>query len=596
MTTQHRTVINAEALLFSNLFHNGLFVVPWHQRYYDWKADDVRALLLDIDEAIKEDRDCYFLGTIMLVEVEPRKWEINDGQQRMVTVSLICAVLGSRFAREATGSQREGFALRMLFDLDTNSVWTYEDVEHYTPRISPPQNDAMRYRQMIRGNTIGTNGKLTAAWTEIEKFFTPMNLKKSEEFFDFLHTKLEVACLRVPSNLDSNAVYETLNNRGKMLDDLDLIRNHLYSYFNVVGESERRLSVHENLERIRTTITSTNKASEYLRCHLQCRFGFLRKDNFYRDVRSAIQTRSNNGSRPVDSLADYAFHLTKQITAPESLELFQTMTATGPDAEFIRVFEKDSGTTNSPRNLEVFLRELSGYKVTQPLVFAILTWYIQESDGRKKRRIARIANRNLNRLATFVLRTAFVAPKFEPSHFETEFSNYAKHVATTSDLPNDEFADFLRDCDNSEHGVLDDSRFQNAMIEATMKGNSKIKQFLLGINRNMPHGARLLNERSCNVEHILPESPQHWNGWVGFDEYDRGDWVHRIGNLTLMGPTDNRPGPKYNGNFAKKRESYNDSEVALTRELSKYDDWTPNIIEKRQREMAKRAVQAWTFD
>ncbi len=582
-------------MLFSDLFPQGRFAVPWHQRYYDWKPSDVRALLYDIDEAIKEKRECYFLGAVMLVEVEPRKWEINDGQQRMVTISLICAALCRRFAREERGSQREGLALCMLFDLNTNSVSTSDDVERYTPRISPPQNDAARYHQLIRGNTIGTNGKLTAAWAEIEKFFTPMSQEKSKEYFDFLYKKLEITCLQVPSNIDSNAVYETLNYRGKKLDDLDLIRNHLYSHFNVTGESERRQSIHVNLERIRTTIASTTKASEYLRCHLQCRFGFLSKDNFYRDVRSAIKTRRNNERGPTGSQADYVFHLTKQISAPESLQLFQTMTAKGPEPEFIRAFEKDSGTTNSPRNLEVFFRELGAYKVTQPLIFAMLTRYIRESDGGTKRQIARSVNKNLSRLATFVLRTAFVAPKFEPSHFETKFSNYAKHIATANVLPNDKFADFLKECDASEHGVLDDSKFQNAMVEATMKDKKKIKRFLLGINRNIQHGARLLNEQSCNVEHILPESSQHWSAWTSFKDVDGSEWVNRIGNLTLVGPADNQPGPKYNGDFAKKRESYRGSEVALTRELSKHVDWTPTTVEARQRELAKRAARVWTF-
>ena len=98
------------------------------------------------------------------------------------------------------------------------------------------------------------------------------------------------------------------------------------------------------------------------------------------------------------------------------------------------------------------------------------------------------------------------------------------------------------------------------------------------------------------MEHILPKSPQHWNGWAGFNEVDGSEWIHRIGNLTLMGPADNRPGKKYNDNFAKKRrEAYQDSSIMLTRRLSQYDDWNPTNIEIRQREMAKLAVCVWKF-
>lgn len=528
----------------------------------------------------------------MLVETASQCWEINDGQQRMVTISLICAALCRRFPR---GSQREGHALRILFDREANSTWTLDDAEHHYPRISPPQNDEMRYYQIIRGNTIGTNGMLTVAWTEIETFFSPMSFEKWEQYFDFLMEKLEVTCLLVPPRIDPNAVYETINCRGKPLDDIDRIRNYLYSHFNVAGDSQRKISLHKNLEMVRIVIPSTKKSAEYMRCHLQCRFGFLRKDRFYRDVREAIRTQRGKKRDSVKSLADYAFALTKEITSPESLGLFRIMTATSPDPDFIRAFEIASGTTKSPRNLAVFLRELRGYTVAQPLVFAILLRYIRESDGRKKKRLAKIAYRNLNRLATFVLRTAFVAPKFEPSHFETEFSNYAKEITFATDLPDTAFADFLRGCDRSKYGVLDDSRFQSAIVEARMTGAMKIRQFLLGINGILQSDARLLNERFCSIEHVLPKSSQHWTGWTGFNLVDGADWVDRIGNLTLMGPTDNKPGPKYNGDFAKKRESYRNSGLKLTRELGEFTEWTPDAIEARQRTMAKRATDVWQF-
>ena len=454
MTTQQQTkpVIGAEAIVFSDLFHRGRFDVPWHQRYYDWKPSDVRALLDDIDDAINENRACYFLGAIILVEVRLGRWEINDGQQRMVTMSLMCAALCRRFAHEAKGSQREGFALRMLFDLDANSPSTSDDARYYIPRISPPSNYKMWYRQMICGNTIGTNGTLTAAWREIDTFFSAMSLDKLEKYFDFILKKLEVACLWIPPCIDPNSVYETINCRGKTLDDLDLIRNYLYSHFNASGDTERRESVHENLERIRIVIPTTNKASEYMRCHLQCKFGFLRKDNFYRDAREAIRKQKDTRRGETAPLTDYIFNLTEQIGSNAPLALFRTMTSSNPDPEFLGVFEVASGTVNSRRNLVVFLRELSVYTVTQPLVFALLTWYIRESDGRKRRRLAKIVNKNLSRLATFVLRTAFVGKKFEPSHFEMKFSDYAKAITTAADIPDADFADFLRDCDRMEYG------------------------------------------------------------------------------------------------------------------------------------------------
>ena len=411
-----------------------------------------------------------------------------------------------------------------------------------------------------------------------------------------MREKLEVACLEVPRDLDPNAIYETINSRGKQLDDLDRIRNFIYSHFNAAAEAQRRISVHANLERVGESFRSSSKATEYLRCRLQCRYGFLRSDNFYRDVRQAIREQRARGSRPQIAPADYAFELTREVTSPEDIGLYRTLTASNPDPEVLHAFESASRTGNSPRNVGVFLSELNGYGVTRPLVFALMSKYVRETDGRRKRSVARKVNRCLHHLATFVMRTAFVAPKFESSHFETEFSNYAKETASSDNLDQDRFSRFLRECDRASHGILNDTRFEGIMAQTAMTGHPKIKKFLLGVNRHQRPDAVVLNEAQCSVEHILPVSSAHHTRWSGFQKVDADDWTRRLGNLTLMSRADNRPGSTFNSNFARKREIYRGSSFALTRELDQYAEWTPDAIEQRQRAMARAAVHVWTFE
>ncbi len=579
-------------MLFSDLFRMGQFNVPWHQRNYDWESSAVRVLLDDIGDAIEETRKGYFLGTIMLVGSETNQWEINDGQQRMVTISLIIAELCRGFANRQSGSRLEGLALEMLFDLSRNNTSTWGEMEERSPRITPPQNDVMRYRQMILGNTIGTNGKLTVAWREIAQFLSPMNHQQLKQYFEFILNNLEVVCLRIPPAIDANTVYETINCRGKKLDDLDLIRNYLYSHFNTTGNSEKKDVLHQNLEKIRTYFSSSTKASQYMRCHLQCRFGFLRKDDFYLDVRKVIRAKEKN---PKQQLSDYVFRLTQEIASNELLRLFQVISAPSPDQEFIDRFKTDSRTTNSLRNLEVFLRELHEYTIAQPLIFAILTKYILEKDAHKRKQIAKIANKHLRRLTTFVMRTAFVSQKFSPSLFEKKFSNLANRITFSDNIiPEEEFIQFLKECDN-DFNMMSDSNFLNIIAEAKMTGNQKIKQFLLGINKALQSDASIINERRCSVEHILPKSPTHRSNWIHFKD-NGSDWIHRIGNLTVMGQTDNKPGLKYNGKFAEKRRVYQESGIKLTKQLGQNTEWTPESIESRQKMMAELAVRVWSFN
>ena len=164
------------------------------------------------------------------------------------------------------------------------------------------------------------------------------------------------------------------------------------------------------------------------------------------------------------------------------------------------------------------------------------------------------------------------------------------------EIPNEEFAEFLLDCDRDYYNILDDSKFKEGIYETQMTGEKRIKRFLFGVNSDQQGNSQIFNDSEFTVEHILPKSDKHWGNWKEFKGEDPKEWVNRIGNLTLLGRTDNKPGIKFNGSFEKKKEIYAESALAITRQLAKHDDWTPESIKKRQRYLAKRAVEVWRFD
>ena len=588
------TVVQAEAMCFADLFFGGRFEVPWHQRYFDWRAAEVQDLLEDVQEAVQAGSDCYFLGAVILVENPEGVWEINDGQQRMVTVSLISAAFCKRFAGNDPDPQREAIALRLVFDLESNRTCHLANAGHYTCRVKPPRSDSVAYRQLVRGRAIGTNGKLAAAWQLIEKFVDGLDSKLCRDYFDYLIQHLEVACLRLPPNVDANAVYETINSRGKTLDDLDRLRNHFYSYFGREARIERKEAVHEHLERVRTVFPRGNVASAYLRCRLQCRWGFLRGDHFYRDARRALRKRCFTGvGEPAVDLEHRVSRLVEETCSPGAVELFRVMTATNPDPEVVGAFDVAAGTVDAPRSFTVLLRELRVYKVTHPLVFALLEKLVAAPDARRRRRIAKAVVKNLQRLSAFVLRTAFVRQRFAPSEFEKKFADHARRVAGAEEVGDVAFSEFLRSSDR--WGVLDDAHFIQTLQNARMKRGRMVRQLLQGVNRRYQTDLPLLNEESTTLEHVLPLASEHWSAWSEFQERNCTDWIDRIGNLTLMGPADNRSGANFNRSFQDKVDSYRNSSVAITRALGEYSQWTPEAIETRQRKLARDAATVWAF-
>ena len=591
VSNDSKTAISTKQTIFSHLFYEGRFAVPWHQRRYDWTKEHVRELLQDIDEAIKEKRRCYFLGAIILIEKGTKVWEVNDGQQRMVTLSLICACL-SRLFHETNEQIHENHALRVLFDLDVNSTARLPDADELEPRLTPPRDDRTRYNLMIRGSSIGTNGKLTDAWQEIDQFVSGMGIEQSKRFMDFLLNKIEVACLHIPDDIDPNSVFETINCRGKRLEDLDLIHNYLYSFFNASEEQSRRDTVHDNLETVRTQLRTDTRASEYARCYFQCEYGFLPKQSFYRKTRDMIRA-TVDPKNP----ADYVYGLVSRFSMKERVAVFETIANPSSTNTFTENFQKHSNSNKKKRNLSIFLQELKAYKVAQPIVFALLNRYVIEPDAVRKRRLSKRVHADLNRITSFILRTALVAPKFEPSQFESEFSNLAKRIMSANDLYDVDVMRFLEEFDVT-YGIINDDKFIEKMkvVEIRNVRDRRAKRFLLSVNHSMQSDGRLINEQHCSVEHIIPRSGNHWSGWNNFREHNPEDWIHRVGNLTLLGIEDYRPSQGDNMSFSRKKEIFGRSALTLTRELKHEENWSPDTIAARQAELANlAATKVWTF-
>ena len=589
--------VQAQALNVAELLRRGRFVVPWHQRYFDWRDDEVDALLKDISEAVQDEKECYFLGSIMLVAGGKSQWLINDGQQRLVTLSLVYAALCRLFHQEGD-TQREGAALRLLFDRSENEFSSLLDADTFDPRLTPPKLDELNFKLLVRGEDVGTNGALTQAWKLIESYVDSMTTQQRQRYFQFMLDGIEVAVIWVPLQLDASAVFETLNCRGRQLKDIDRIRNFLYSHFANEEESPRQTTVHENLERLRKLFT-TSKASEYLRCHLQCRFGAIKKDRLYREFRSAFRGEASKENRTRREIANAAFSLIGTLTSEEMMALYETFTASNLNPEFLKKFMVDSRTSNARRTLRAFLRELGQYNVANALIFAILRTYLSANSPEQRRQKAKLVHCALKRLATFVLRTAFVAAKFEPSRFEADFANYAQEIYSRNEINDSSFADFLRSCDHKGgFSVLDDSVFRSQMETAFMPhpaNTKRIKLFLLGINEKAQSDSILVDVKQCSVEHILPKSEEHWAGWKEFGAGAQ-EWVSRLGNMTLLSHADNLSGKKFNSSFENKRSSYAGSALEITRQIEKFEVWSPDTVAERQANLADAAVKVWAFD
>jgi len=579
------TKIKSKVRLIADVLGSGPLQVPWHQRKYDWKVSQVRDLLRDLKNSCDAGKECYFIGSIMLVPKLGSEGKIiNDGQQRLITLSLLVAALCRRFTNsQPSNKQCAERALRVLFLIDGESSPSLGESTNYRPRIKTPRTDQSKYNHLIRGRDIGSNGLLTSAWNVIDDFVDAIPQKIVGDFFEFIMVNVEVSVLSVPEDVDTNMVFETLNARGKPLDDVDLIRNHLYSYYTGAGDEQRQETVHRNLEGIGLILRMSKKVPEYFRCYLQCRFGFLPKESLYREFRRALrQAVSNNDP------SAYVYDLVEGLGRKDCIELYRTIIAAKPSD----VLEQHLPRFHGKRRLRDLLTELKGYKVSHPVCFALLYRFICERDPAQKRKTGQLVARSMKNLNSFIMRSTFITRRLMPTNFEGRLANCASKVFSGTTLDSLDIMDELKKCDDSN--VISDSGFVRRMTNMEFNDRKKPRLYLFGINLQSQRGATALRLDECSVEHILPKAEQHWQEWCEFSH--PREWVNRVGNLVLLARDENRADRKFNSSFDEKKRGLADSSVQMARSVAEeYTSWTPEIVQKRSEKLAREAARIWKF-
>ena len=107
--------------------------------------------------------------------------------------------------------------------------------------------------------------------------------------------------------------------------------------------------------------------------------------------------------------------------------------------------------------------------------------------------------------------------------------------------------------------------------------------------------------QTASVEHVLPQRPaldSKWNQFFPTKEV-RDRYVNRLGNLVLLSRGKNMIAENYD--FELKKEKYFfagklATPFVLTNELQntrEYSEWTPAVIEQRQKKLMSALQQMW---
>jgi uncharacterized protein with ParB-like and HNH nuclease domain len=226
--------LNASATTAGALISNATFVVPPYQREYAWEEDEVSELWTDLRSAIAD--DSYFLGLVILTDEESRK-HVVDGQQRMLTITLLAAAL----YHEAVRAGRSALADRIQADFLTAIDYT-TDEKRVRVALSDPRDNATFQEILASPGELHLrrdpgdellSGKLIRASSYLRRRLrddlAPNSFKRLGDWTAFLTNRVYFAVFIHPNPSAAYRVFEVINTRGRELTTADLLKSYILS-------------------------------------------------------------------------------------------------------------------------------------------------------------------------------------------------------------------------------------------------------------------------------------------------------------------------------------------------------------------------------
>lgn len=231
-----QTPLNASASTVGALLSSSTFEVPPFQREYSWQEDEVADLWSDLSNNIAA--ESYFLGLVILTEEEEegKRRHVVDGQQRIVTLTLLATAL----YHQAVARGRSALADRIQADF-LRSINYASDETDPRVRLSDEADDATLQAILTTGevptDAEEEEGSVSYRMARAYQFLRD-KLKsdlKSDPFkrlgawTEFLTHRVYFAVFVHPDAASAYQVYEVINTRGRELTTADLLKNYVLS-------------------------------------------------------------------------------------------------------------------------------------------------------------------------------------------------------------------------------------------------------------------------------------------------------------------------------------------------------------------------------
>lgn len=608
----------------SEIFNHKIFRVPDYQRGYSWEAKHLEALWQDV-ENLSENK-IHYTGTLTVELIPESVWRefkedtwlitgqefkpyyVVDGQQRLTTFIILVSTIIDRLKddEELADIAKEEIRKKFLFNQNVKkSFKTYL----FGYEVDNPSYEFFK---------IDILGQESPKTTEYLTVYTD-NLKKAKVFFEKKIKNLEIAELEniykkvtqkfrfdfniIDQDLDIFLVFETMNNRGKHLSNLEILKNRLI-YLSTLLPNDGR---DEQTERdsLRTQINDTWKTiyeylgkdskrplndDEFLRIHWIMFNGYSSEAEFYR--KDILEKRFT-----VKRLIDKEIGFSEIKTYVDSLR------------ECVKAWYKiknplHARTTNKvsiDEEIAKWLNKLHrlGFTMFEPLMLTVFT--------------SKKGNIDILDFVKRVERYIFVRHTF------SRFQRNASHQ-----FPYPQANDLYKNKDNvwkiiNDKLEIKEYRFWHFTEDIQSYDDhyynwDGLKYFLHEYEEYLQRQHKRQDDKvdwnltiTQSIEHILPQKPPIGSEWdkllnrIGNQE-DRHKLVHSLGNLLLVSKNINSELSNKSFEDKKKHTDKNGNEVGYFTgsyseiEVCQSEKWDEYAILRRGLKMLKFLEERWGIE
>ena len=550
-------IIKASEQNLNSVFSDDyLFEIPLYQRPYAWTTEQVDELLDDLLNAMDRDAQSpYFLGSVVLIKNEGEsRSAVVDGQQRLTTLSMLFCLLRELAVGNAQ-SELDGFVREA-----GNSLRGTQD--RFRLGLRARDKEFFHDNVQSRGAIAEFLKKDTATFSDSQKLiFTNVNRLNQElsklgeprrdALVKFVIQQCYLVVVTATDRDSAYRIFSVMNDRGLDLSPTDILKAE------TIGEiPEPDQEVYgEKWENIEERIG---------RDGFRDLFAHIRMITLKTKLRRTLQ-------------ADFQDNVLKNAVGKDFIDYTLEPYA----SVYETLLEASYESTQDAEKVNDYLRYL-GRLDNFDWIPPAMAFFLRHPNDRES--LIRFT-KDLERLAygLFVRRT----------NINDRINRYAE-VLRDIERGNDLFDDnsplqlSADEQDEIVKGLNGQIYLQTAVVRRTL---------LERLDSLLADTGATYTRTTITVEHVLPQNPRSDSEWMTwFPSQDQRDaWTHRLANLVLLSRRKNASAS--NWDFGRKKTEYFQrggvAPFPLTAQVLNESDWTPVVLERRQKELVDSLRKEW---